>query len=285
MRSKTRLTITLPPELVRRLDGMVDRQDVRNRSHAVELLLRQSLEPTVRTAVILAGGSRRGLQIPPLAAVEGMPLITLTLRHLMGYGIRSFLILAGAHEDAIRELLGEGEALGARIRYVREPELRGTAGALKLAEPELQGDPFLVIHGDVLTDINIADFIRFHRAEHSLATIGVKPRHGEPRYGQVMLQGNRITDFLEKSGDGGISIVNTGVYLLEPGVLSLVAPDTPTRLETDVFPKLARMGQLSAFLFQGFWFDISSPQNYQDARSRWETRGGGRHERAVPGTS
>lgn len=280
MRSKTRLTITLSPDLVRQLDGLIDRQAVRNRSHAIEMLLRQSLQPSVTTAVVLAGGSRKGVEVPPLAAIGGTPLITRTLRHLRGFGIRSFVILAGRHEAKLRALLGKGEALGATLHYVPERTLRGTAGALKLAEPHLRDEPFLVIHGDVLTDIDISAFIHFHRSEKALATIAVKPRQAEPRYGQVLLQGNRITDFLEKSRDGGISIVNTGVYLFQPEVLSLVDADRPMRLETEVFPKLARMGQLSAFLFQGDWFDISSPRNYRTARSRWEQRGGHVHERA-----
>lgn len=149
----------------------------------------------------------------------------------------------------------------------------GTAGALKAAEGYLLDQPFLVFHADILTDINIADFVKFHSSQNKLATIAVKPRQAESDYGKVMLEGSEITDFIPESQDQGISIVNTGVYLFEPEVLSLIGSGTTTRLETDVFPKLAKMGELSAFLFQGIWFDISRSSNYESAQIRWQQKG------------
>ena len=102
-----------------------------------------------------------------------------------------------------------------------------------------------------------------------MATIAVKPRDAERQFGKVLLQGNRITHFLETERSEGISIINTGVYLLQPEVLHLIEPDQPSRFETDVFPKLAAMQELNAFFFQGIWFDISRPESYQSAQARW----------------
>jgi NDP-sugar pyrophosphorylase family protein len=183
-------------------------------------------------------------------------------------------VIAGSYEREIKALMGEGQSVGASIRYLRERQPRGTGGALKLAEPYLGTDPFLVIHGDVLTDIDIADFIDFHFNESSLATIAVKPRQAERYFGQVILQGNRITNFFESSREGGISIVNTGVYLFDPSVLGLIEDIGKTQLETEVFPRLARMGELSAFFFQGIWYDISTAESYKSARVRWKEKGG-----------
>ena len=273
MRKKARLTITLSRDLLRQIDGMVDQRTIRSRSHAIETLLRRSLAPAVSTAVILAGGAGKGETLPPLARIDEQPLIRLQMEHLQGYGIRTFIILAGPHEEAIRREVGTFNEAGIDVVYVPEAEPLGTAGALKLAEPHLNGAPFfLVLHGDVLTDIDVAGFVAFQQKENTLAGMAVKPRQAERTYGKVLLQGNRITDFLEQGQEESVSIVNTGVYLLRPDVLTLLEKRQPAQLETEIFPRLANMGELSAFFFQGIWFDISSAESYRLAQERWRQK-------------
>lgn len=279
MRSKERLTITLAPDLLRQVDRMIDRKVVRNRSHAIELLLRESLEPTVSHAVLLAGGEHQDLPIPALASFGGRALSQLMIRHLAGHGVRRLVILAGRHLDEIETVIGGGADLGVEIRYVDEGRPLGTAGALKRAEPYLDGEPFLVLHADVLTDMDIGAFVGFHFGEGSLATIAVKPRRAELDYGKVMLQGNRITDFIDRGQEKGISIINTGVYLFQPEILEMIEAEKPSRLETDVFPRLAESGELSAFLFQGIWFDVRSAENHETAQARWRSRSAPHPER------
>lgn len=273
MRKKARLTITLSRDLLRQVDRMVDQRTVRSRSHAIETLLRQSLAPVVSTAVILAGGAQKGDTLPPLTRIDGQSLIRQQLEHLQQHGIRTFIILAGPYEEAVRLELGKKRWPGASLLYVAEDEPLGTAGALKLAEPHLDGAPFfLVLHGDVLTDIDIGDFVAFQQKENTLAGMAVKPRQAEHNYGKVLLQGNRITDFLEHGQEESVSIVNTGVYLLRPDVLALIKARQQVTLEGEIFPRLASMGELSAFFFQGIWFDISSPTNYRLAQQRWRQK-------------
>ncbi len=277
MRRKSRLTITLSPDLVAQLDRMIDRRTIRSRSHAVEMLLRQTLKPAVSTAILLAGGKHEKTGIPALAPIGGQALISLTIGHLVDFGIRTFVVLAGRDQEEIETLMGSGQSLGVRIHYLQEERPLGTAGAVKRAQ-ELVGDgPFLVVNADILTDIDIADFIRFHVDEGSLATIAVKPRQAEQQFGKVMLQGNRITAFNDRAQEPGISIVNSGLYLFQPEVLDLIEPDRQSMLETDVFPLLARMGELSAFLFQGIWYDVRSQKDYRIAQRRWQEKGGFQH--------
>ncbi len=123
-----------------------------------------------------------------------------------------------------------------------------------------------------MTNINLADFIEFHKHENTLATIAVKPREAERTYGKVLLQGNKITDFSETNQSEGISIVNTGVYLLQPDALKLIELDPPAHFEKDLFPKLAAIHELSAFIFQGIWFDISTSDSYRLAQARWAAK-------------
>ena len=279
MRSRARLTITLSPDLLERIDQMIDKQTIRNRSHAIELLLRQSLQPRVSTAVLLAGGGKTVGDIPALSLIDGRTLISITVHHLREAGIRRVVVLAGKNGKAVREVMGDGDAHGVAIRYVSERRPKGTAGALKLIEPHLNGGSFLVIHGDVLTDIDIPGFIDFHVSENTLATVAVKPRRAEKNYGKVILQGNKIIEFFDQSESQGIGIVNTGVYLFKPEVLGLIDATASSRLETDVFPQLAELGELSAFFFQGTWYDISAPENYRLAQVRWKQKGGYRHAR------
>lgn len=273
MRSKTRLTITLPPELVAEIDRLIDKRTVRNRSHAIELLLRQSLAPTVTTAVLLTGGPQPGELLPALLPIQGQALILLTVNELMLHGIRRFIVLAGGNEPQIQTVLAPGIYRTAQVHYVNERQPLGTAGALKAAEHLLDDKPFLVLHGDVATNISVRDLVRFHVEQNRLATIAVKPRPAEPRYGKVMLEGSRIVDFIPKPHEPGVGIVNTGVYLLEPEVLALIDPGVSAQLEVDVFPRLAKLGQLSAFPFQGIWYDISQPEDYKMAQLRWQQRG------------
>ncbi len=111
--------------------------------------------------------------------------------------------------------------------------------------------------------------MKFHQDETSIATMAVKPRLAEKKYGKVILQGNKIVDFVGQKGDRGLSIVNAGIYLFEPEIFNYIPNKTPVYLDIDVFPKLARKGRLSAYIFQGIWYDISRKDDYQEAKNRW----------------
>jgi NDP-sugar pyrophosphorylase family protein len=267
---KSRLTITLTQDILKRIDRLIDGKDIRNRSHAIEHLIRKSLTPSVKTAIILSGGRTERKTPPALTTIDGQQLLFIMINHLKRFGVTDFFICAGPWERDIREVLLNGEAAGIIVKYINEAKPLGTAGAIKNAQKAIPHEPFLVIHGDVLTSLNIEDFILFHENEKSLATIAVKPRIAEKKFGKVLLQGNRITDFYEEEGEKGISIINTGVYLFEPEVLDLIPDEVPSSLEKDVFPQLARMGELSAFLFQGVWFDVSRPKDKKEAILRWK---------------
>lgn len=268
MRNKSRLTITLSKDILDRVDGLVDHKSIRNRSHAIEHLLSQSLTPTVKSAVILTGG-KHALQQPLLKTIGRGTLCTVIVNHLKKFGIKHLVICPGRSADYLQAKYQTGQTLGVTIDYSLEPRPLGTAGAIKQAQQYLDNNPFLVIHGDILTTLNLQDFIDFHFHENTLATIAVKPRLGEKKYGQVFMQGNKISRFLDTSNDRGISIINTGLYVLKPQMLDNIQPNTTTTLETDIFPKLAESGELSAFIFQGLWYNISTQAQYQEAVKRW----------------
>lgn len=272
MRSKSRLTITLPRELLTRVDQLVDGKNIRNRSHGIETLIRSSLKPTVTTAVIIAGG-KTNKQVSALKKIDGRYLLNITLDNLKKHNITNVIICAGPNQEKIEAELGGGAKFGVAIRYVKEKTPLGTAGALKAAAAHLQGNPFLVIHGDVLSDINLQDLIQFHLSEDTLATIGVKPRMGELNYGQAFLHGNKIIRFLERGTPAGISIVNTGIYVLKPELLERIPKNKVVSMEADIFPALAEQNELSAFVYQGIWYDVSKSEAYKEADAKWRRLG------------
>jgi len=270
---KSRLTITLTKDVLERVDRIIDGKDLRNRSHAIEHLIRKSLTPTINRAVILAGGKNKEGTPPLLSLINDKPLLFIIIEHLKKNKVSEFIICAGQHEGKIRKMLNNGEAAGIKIVYSKENKPLGTAGAIKNAQKHLLGEPFLVIHGDILTSMDFKNFISFHEREDVIATIAVKPRRLEKRYGKVLLQGNKITDFIgSDKKDQGISIVNTGVYLFKPEILDLIPDKIPSSLEKDIFPRLAKTGELGAFIFQGIWANVSRAKDRLQAVSMWNRR-------------
>ena len=268
---KQRLTITLSETILKKVDKYIDGVQIRNRSHAIESLLENSLSPSIDTAVILAGGNKVSNDIPALRKIGDRPVLAITLDKLREAGIDRVIICAGAVTATIQSEFVDGSSYGLSVVYADEPKELGTAGALKLAESYLSEDPFLVIHADVLSDLDLGDLFEFHLQEHAEATIAVKPAMGTKELGHVHLSGNRIDAFLDSSEQRGISIINTGIYILNPEVLLLIKPHTKLFLEHDIFPKLAKQGELSAFVFQGNWFDVTKDERLHEAAEAWNS--------------
>ncbi len=265
MKTKSRLTITLSQDLLIKVDALIDGHTIRNRSHAIESLVKQSLSARVSTAVVLAGGKHVKGEIPALKKINNRPLLAITLEHLKAFGVTQIILCAGINEPAIKAEFGTGSKFGLNILYSQEKKQLGTAGALKNAAKHLGDEPFLVINDTTLTNLNLDDLFDFQRQEDTTATICVKPRMSEPKYGQAFLHGNKIVKFMDSSETQGISIVNMGLYILKPEILNLIPKDTYMNLETDVFPRLALDKELSAFVFQGPWFDASLADSFDEA--------------------
>jgi NDP-sugar pyrophosphorylase family protein len=262
--SKNRLTITLSAQLLTQIDQLVDGQVIRNRSHAIEHLISQGLQPTVNQAVILAGGATEDSKEPlrELIVINDKPLILHTLEHLQKFGVTHVIIATNQRGRAIQELVGDGQQLGLSIEYHFEKTPLGTAGAIKAVANRLAPRPFIVWAGDIFTDINLHDLAAFHTEHQARCTIAVKPRPTKKTYDNVFMQGHTIVAFEPAHDFQEVSLVNAGVYLCEPSILKLI-PTTPSMLEKDLFPQLTKTNKCVAFVFQGVWFDVISDENYQ----------------------
>lgn len=231
----------------------------------IESLVKQGLSAEVSTAVILAGGQRPGGEIPSLKKINDRPLLSITLEHLKNYGVTKVVICAGPNEAKIKKEFGNGANLGISIIYSSEDKPLGTAGTIKKAQKYLSNESFLVINDSTLTNLNLEDLFNFHLNEETVATICVKPRMSERKYGHAFLHGNKIVKFLDATTTQGISIVNVGLYVLKPEILQTIPKNQYLNFETDIFPKLAEKKELSAFVFQGSWFDVSLEDSYKQA--------------------
>lgn len=270
MKTKTRLTITLSQNLLNKVDALVDGHNIRSRSHAIENLVGKSLGKNVITAVVLAGKKRPKDQIPSLKKIDGRFVLSIMIERLKMFGILRLVVCAGDNESQIRQEFGDGSAQGIEIVYSQEKKLLGSAGAVKNAQKLIGDESFVVINDSTLTDLDISDLLTFHSDEDSIATICVKPRMSEKKYGQAFLHGNKITQFMDSSKNEGISIVNMGLYVFKPEIFKLIKKNQYLNFETNIFPELAKTKELSAFVFQGKWFDMSKNETFDQAVKSWQ---------------
>jgi NDP-sugar pyrophosphorylase family protein len=234
------------------------------------------MKNTGTKAVLLVGGlgTRLRAVIPstpkPLARVGNRPFLELLVRQLVGQGLRHLIMCTGYLAEQIEGEFGDGSDLGASIEYSREPQSLGTAGALKFAQGFLQGAPeLLVMNGDSFLELDLCEFMRFHHAHSGLATMAVVRVENAGRYGTVQADSsNRVTRFLEKTGDTSPGLINAGIYIFKPAILDYI-PAGPVSLEREVFPRILDHGMYAA-IQRGMFIDIGTPSDYTDAQNLFE---------------
>jgi mannose-1-phosphate guanylyltransferase len=219
--------------------------------------------------VILAGGEGTRLRpltsnVPkPIVPLVDRPFIAFMLEWLRGHGVQDVIMSCGFLAERVRGVLGDGSQMGIRLRYVEEPEPRGTAGALKLAEPMLE-ERFLMLNGDVLTDIDLGAQIAQHEATGAKATLSLVAVADPSAYGLVVLDERRaVTDFVEKPSSDRLpsNLISAGAYVLQREILELVAPGRKVSIEGEIWPLLVGAG-LYGFPCDSYWMDIGTPDRY-----------------------
>jgi mannose-1-phosphate guanylyltransferase len=219
-------------------------------------------------ALILVGGE--GTRLRPLTnsvpksvmPLAGRPFLSYMIDWLGRHGVDEVVLACGFKADQVREVLGEGGT--PRLRYVEEPEPRGTAGAIKFAAEELSGR-FLALNGDVLTDLDLSALTSYHEQRGSRATLGLYPVQDATGYGLVRrAEDGAVLEFLEKPEQPGPGEINAGTYVLEHAVLDLIPKGEMVSIERDVFPRMIGEG-LYGLPLDGYWMDIGTPDRYLQA--------------------
>lgn len=273
------MTITLDPTLLSKVDSFVDGQKIRNRSHAVEYLIKKSLPPTVNRAVILAGGKSVNFrpltyEIPNvLIPFRGKPLLAHLIDQIKNIGIKEIVVCVGYLSERIVDEFGSGKDYGVNLIYSYDGDKQlGNAGALYKARKHLDKGPVLVMHGDILTNIDLNDLVEFHDGAKYAVTIALTTVDDPQKFGMVKVRGIDIVEFNEKprGKDKVSNLIHAGVYILEQVAFKSFQKNTPSSMEKSVFPKLAKNNQLAGYVFEGQWFDISYPHYYEKALMEFE---------------
>jgi mannose-1-phosphate guanylyltransferase len=230
-------------------------------------------------AVILVGGEGRRLRPltdtrpKPMMPLVDRPFVAHQLDHLRRHGVADVVFSCGYRTEALEAHFGDGSGVGLRLRYVVDPEPLGTGGAIKNAEGALADERFLVLNGDVLTDVDLGAMGGQHGRTGAIGTLYLTPVDDPSRYGLVRLDADRrVERFLEKPSPDELRpdepfLINAGVYLLEPAFLELVLAGRRCSVERETFPAVAAGGGLFGFPSDAYWRDIGTPQSYLDAHA------------------
>ncbi|HWE57985.1 MAG TPA: sugar phosphate nucleotidyltransferase [Acidimicrobiales bacterium] len=222
-------------------------------------------------AVIMAGGE--GTRLRPLTSNQPKPMMPIANRPMMEHiiellkrhGFEDIVVTVAFQANAIRTYFGNGSEFGVRMVYATEETPLGTAGSVRNAMDELD-DTFLVISGDVLTDIDIGSVVKFHQDRRAMATIGLKSMENPLEFGIVITrEDGSIERFLEKPTWGQVfsDTINTGIYVLEPGIFDYIEPDKPVDFSSDVFPRMLDEGKpVFGYVADGYWEDVGTLDAY-----------------------
>lgn len=218
-------------------------------------------------AVVMAGG--RGTRLRPLTEtvpksmlpIGDRPLLERIIAQLQKAGIHRVNLATHYKADFIREHFGDGNAFDVDIQYVDEHEPLGTAGALALLAQS--DEPLLVMNGDILTHVDFAAMLDFHRAHHADMTVAVRPSELHVPYGVVENDGVNVVRISEKPVIR--YFVNAGIYLLNPDVCRLIAPGEKTDMPDVIVRLLAEQRRVVSFPVHEYWLDIGRQDDYQRA--------------------
>lgn len=224
-------------------------------------------------AVVLAGGKGRRLApytqiIPkPLMPIGDKPILEILLRQMKRAGIREVTLTVGYLADLLRLFFQDGKRLGMKINYVQEKKPLGTSGPLSNVEG--LKDTFLVTNGDVLTTLDFAELIAYHKAQGSIATIACHKRKVDINLGVVEIdREQRVSGYREKPSMD--YLVSMGVYVFEPRILQYIPKDEYLDFP-DLVLKLVSAGEkVSGYVFKGYWEDLGRPDDYERASANFD---------------
>ncbi|MGD0104510.1 MAG: sugar phosphate nucleotidyltransferase [Rhodopila sp.] len=225
-------------------------------------------------AVIQSGGKGMRLRpytniLPkPLMPVGSKPVLEVLLRWLRRNGIRDVYITTGYLGHLIRSFCGDGRRWDLRITYTEENEPRGTIGALSLLREELD-TTFLVLNGDILTDLNLGSFVAEHNGHGDSLTVAVSSRNVRIDFGVLEHINNRVIAFREKPNF--TSLCSMGIYCMEPSMLGYIPDGIPFGFDDLMFSMLAAEQPAHTFLHNGVWLDIGRIEDFQKAQDlNWD---------------
>jgi mannose-1-phosphate guanylyltransferase len=222
-------------------------------------------------AIILVGGEGTRLRpltssVPkPMVPVLNKPFLEHVFKHLHNHGIRDIILALCYLPDNIQSYFGDGSGFGINLTYVVEDFPLGTAGAVKNVSDHIDST-FLVLNGDVYTDLDVTSMVALHKDRGAVATIALTPVEDPSAYGVVDIDADgKVKSFIEKPKreEAPSNMINAGTYVLEPDVLKHMEPQTFRMFENFLFPLLLNEGEpVYAYWSNAYWIDIGTPEKY-----------------------
>ncbi|MGH9090250.1 MAG: sugar phosphate nucleotidyltransferase [Acidimicrobiales bacterium] len=225
-------------------------------------------------AVIMAGGE--GTRLRPLTSNQPKPMLPMANRPMMEHvvhllrrhGITDIVVTVAFMANAIRTYFGDGSEMDVRMVYATEETPLGTAGSVLNAREELD-ERFLVISGDVLTDIDLSAVVDYHERKGALATLALCAVENPLEFGIVIAdEDGTIERFLEKPTWGEVfsDTINTGIYVLEPEIFDFIPAGRPVDFSGEVFPEVLASGRpIYGYVAEGYWEDVGTTEAYLKA--------------------
>jgi NDP-sugar pyrophosphorylase family protein len=235
-------------------------------------------------AMILAAGFGTRLfpltidRTKPAIPFLGKPLVGYVAEYVARFGFKDFIVNLHHQPDSVREALGDGSEFGVNITYtVEEPEILGTAGALDNAKHLLESEPFLIVNGKIISDIDIAAAVETHRKSDALATMVLLPNIKREKFTMVETDDGRVTGFgamakpltedeiRDTEHEIMTPLMFTGIHILDPRVFEYIAPGVYSDIVPHVYrPALERGEKIAAHVTEGNWYELSTIPRYLD---------------------
>ncbi len=227
----------------------------------------------IKTAVILAGGLGTRLRPltdttpKPLLPIKGKPILQHIIENLKYHGVTNIILSIGYKAEIVQAYFNKLNNLGINLRYSIEPEPLGTGGAIKLASKELQ-EPFILLWGDNLIDLDLHALQQTHKKENALITMALTPREDVEYFGVAKLQNNKIISFVEKPKreEAPSNLINAGAFIVDPQALEILL-DGKSSIEKECFELLAPQGKIAAYTHPGQWFPTDTLEKYNHANN------------------
>jgi len=207
----------------------------------------------------------------PALPVLGKPLVGYVAEYLAQAGITDVVVNLHHQPDSVRGALGDGSQFGVKLRYVHEPVILGTSGALDNARELLAGDTLVVINGKLITDLDLKAALETHRRTTALATLVLKENPKRERFSVIETKDGFVTRFRgmpppqSPESVAPVPLMFTGIQILDPRIFEYIPRGVFSHSTVDVYPQAIAKGEpVAAQVAEGMWYELSTLQRYLD---------------------